>query len=248
MIAANVQPVVSKMLAAEKALDVGGWHKPINAATHVIDILEYATRLNSQAWDPENSPRFNEKTWLQFDICNREPWPFPDKYFDFSVCSHVLEDIRDPIWVVSELARVSKKGYLECPTPASELLSYDGRMVGCQHHRWFVDFQQEPGTVLFRMKPHDLLARKRYVHASRLHTVDWDRLAHGIFWENTIQGREVIFDVGVYIDSILPETQSLVHFAPIKRISDKINRKFFREAVAPTQPAHGTNGVKYPYL
>ena len=103
--------VILRMKDAMRALDVGGWNKPLNAATHVLDINSYDSRLTGQAADPESTERFTKETWSQLDICDREPWPFPDKYFDFSTCSHVLEDIRDPVWVVSELSRVSKAGY-----------------------------------------------------------------------------------------------------------------------------------------
>jgi hypothetical protein len=249
MLQQNRAQVLGKMAAATAGLDVGGWHRPINAATHVLDINDYATRLTQLAWDPEASPRFSAQTWHQFDICDHRPWPFPDKFFDFSVCSHVLEDIRDPIWVVAELSRVCKAGYLECPTPASELVSYDGRMVGNAHHRWFVDFRAAPGSVQFRMKPHDLLAQGRFVRATRLHQVDFDRLADGVFWEGSIAGKETIFDIGAYIDSILPATRGLVHFRPLGRIADKLQRLSRPPATdVPVQPHHGVNGVKYPYL
>jgi ubiquinone/menaquinone biosynthesis C-methylase UbiE len=42
---------------------------------------------------------FTRDTWVQRDICDHEPWPFEDRQFDFVVCSHTLEDVRDPVWV-----------------------------------------------------------------------------------------------------------------------------------------------------
>ena len=62
-------------------------------ATHIIDIV---------------APKTSTKTeFVNHDIC-RNPWPFPDKFFDFSSCSNTLEDIRDPIGACEELMRVSR--------------------------------------------------------------------------------------------------------------------------------------------
>ena len=59
-------------------------------------------------------------TWIQRDICDREPYPFDDDELDFVICSHTLEDVRDPIWVCSEMARIAKAGYIEVPSRLEE--------------------------------------------------------------------------------------------------------------------------------
>jgi len=43
-------------------------------------------------------------------------FPFSDKEFDYVICSHVLEHIEDVGKFLSEMFRVSRKGYLEYPT------------------------------------------------------------------------------------------------------------------------------------
>src|ERR671932_207319 len=92
-------------------LDVGGWITPFTRADWVIDVMPYATRgqIGRQG---AGSERFSAETWVQRDICDREPWPFEDKQFDFVLCGHTLEDVRDPIGVCSELVRVAKAGYI----------------------------------------------------------------------------------------------------------------------------------------
>jgi len=43
------------------------------------------------------------------------------KEVDFVSCSHVLEDLRDPIRVCEEIVRVGKRGYIEVPSKTAEL-------------------------------------------------------------------------------------------------------------------------------
>lgn len=139
-------------------LDVGGWAKPFPRADWVIDLMSYETRgLYGGARDP-SVERFGPDTWIERDLCEREPWPFGDGEIDFAVCSHTLEDVRDPVWVCAELNRVAKAGYIEVPSRLEEQ-SYGvhGPWVGWSHHRWLVDVS--PGEIRFAFKPHLLEAR-----------------------------------------------------------------------------------------
>lgn len=43
------------------------------------------------------------------------PFPFETNAFDYSIASHVLEHVNDPIAFCKELERVSHKGYIEFP-------------------------------------------------------------------------------------------------------------------------------------
>ncbi|MGI8728236.1 MAG: class I SAM-dependent methyltransferase, partial [Solirubrobacterales bacterium] len=131
-------------------LDVGGWIKPFTRADYVIDLLPYSTRgdLGAIGTGPE---RFDESRWIQRDICDREPFPFADDQFDFAICSHTLEDVRDPIWVCEEISRVARAGYVEAPSRAEEQsYGFDGRFTGWGHHRWLVDVAD--GGLEFTMK------------------------------------------------------------------------------------------------
>ena len=91
---------------------------------------------------PPTPPRSGSgaETWVERDICDREPWPFADDQFDFAVCSHTLEDVRDPVFVCAELNRVARAGYLEVPSRLEEQSwGVIGPYVGWSHHRWLVD-------------------------------------------------------------------------------------------------------------
>src|SRR5918999_1567202 len=103
MLEASRQSITAKLGAEDLVLDVGGWAKPFPRADWVIDLMPYETRgLYDYEPDPARE-RFRTETWVQRDICDREPWPFAEDQFDFAVCSQTLEDIRDPVWVCSEM-------------------------------------------------------------------------------------------------------------------------------------------------
>src|SRR5919198_3858549 len=117
-------------------LDVGGWAKPLPRADWVLDLMPYETRGLYGELDPA-AERFSAETWVELDMCERTPWPFTDGQFDLAVCSHTLEDVRDPIWVCSELIRVARAGYIEVPSRLEEQAhGFQGPWVGWGPHRW----------------------------------------------------------------------------------------------------------------
>src|SRR6202023_2285627 len=72
------------------------------------------------------------------------------------ICSHTLEDIRDPLFVCSELVRISKAGYIEVPSRVAESCrgwEHPG-FAGLSHHRWLVEI--EGSHVRFTPKYHSL--------------------------------------------------------------------------------------------
>ena len=163
----NVEKVIASLRPTDLVLDVGGWACPFNRAQWVIDSEPFETRGFYESFGgPRNQGGgkewFSRDTWVQTDICARRAWPFEDRQFDFAVCSHVLEDVRDPLWVGSELMRVAKRGYIE--TPSREFESCRGfedpRTVGLSHHRWFVEYEGE--TVRFLMKYHFVHSHFRF--------------------------------------------------------------------------------------
>ncbi len=137
-------------------LDVGGGFSPFPRANWVIDLMDFNHRY-SNPLESKFPVHYSKETWVQRDICDRTPWPFRDKEFDFSTCSHLLEDVRDPIWVCAELIRVSKAGYIEVPSRIEEqsLGVENPRYAGYYHHRWLVD-KIGSNTLEFRLKPHSL--------------------------------------------------------------------------------------------
>ncbi|HVM80667.1 MAG TPA: methyltransferase domain-containing protein [Stellaceae bacterium] len=191
--------------ASSKVLDVGGWYQPFNLATHVLDLRPYETRRTHEALEPVDPERFCADTWAVHDAC-AAPWPYPDKLFDFVICSHLLEDVRDPLIVCKELIRVAKSGYIETPSRLREIYSKErffalrsflGNIpeVGFYHHRWFVE--AEGAHLRFTAKTTALLEdRRRYLTRRQLgRKLTEGESGLGLFWEGEFTYEEAIVSV-----------------------------------------------------
>jgi SAM-dependent methyltransferase len=144
----NAAKLLSRLRPDDRVLDIGGWACPFNRAQWILDAEPYETRGFYRTFGgPPNQGGtvewFSKETWIRRDICAKEPYPFPDKFFDFVVCSHTLEDIRDPLWVCSEMIRIGKSGYIEVPSRIAESCRgvESPRIVGLSHHRWLIEIK-----------------------------------------------------------------------------------------------------------
>ena len=74
--------------------------------------------------------------------------PFKDKEFDFVIASHVLEHVEDLGFFITELERVSKKGYIELPTKLEDNLVFENK----KDHLWHMDFDDVNTKLLISKK------------------------------------------------------------------------------------------------
>lgn len=124
-------------------LEVGPGPKPIPNATHLIDVKDWTDKFKT----------------INIDI-NEDVIPFPDKFFDFTYCRHVLEDIYNPKFALKEIIRVSKAFYIETPSPMVELTrgilhSTSGEDIplrGYTHHRYFISYNHISNEISFLPK------------------------------------------------------------------------------------------------
>jgi hypothetical protein len=200
MLAEHVARVERELAPDARVLDVGGWAAPLERADWVIDLLPHETRGLYGHSDPARE-RFSADTWIQRDICDREPWPFADDSFDFVVCAHTLEDLRDPVFVCAEIARVGKAGYVECPSWRAELgYGINGPWTGYSHHRWLVRCDQQRAEVEFFFKFH-------LVHADPYHLPphrgpEAERMTW-LWWEGSFAAHERIVTEPAALDAEL---------------------------------------------
>lgn len=204
MLPSSLQRILQKLPDEAVLLDVGGWANPLSRADWVMDLMPYDTRGLYGEVDPGRE-RFTRDTWIQRDICDREPFPFEDGAIDFAVCSHTLEDVRDPVWVCAELSRVARAGYIEVPSRLEEQ-SYGvhGPWVGWSHHHWLVDIT--PGRIEFVFKPGVLQGRSDcQFPAGFAAALSAEERVQTIFWEGQFSFGERIFMTPGELDSYLSE-------------------------------------------
>jgi SAM-dependent methyltransferase len=194
----NLPAIIARARAASRVLDVGGWFLPLNVATHVLDLGSMETR--GEPLDPENPPRITKENWTIADACVA-PWPYPDKHFDFSICSHLLEDVRDPLAVIRELRRVARAGYVETPSRLREIFAKNrfdyvkSRLfwppaIGFHHHRWFVEAQGH--HLVFTAKTAEVTRRRRYylTRGEIGRKLSEEESGLGFFWEDDLTAEE----------------------------------------------------------
>jgi len=192
MLKKNAEIILEKLSPDDIVLDIGGWAQPFNRANYVLDIMPYETRGFFGNLGPEKE-FFSKTTWIRHDISSKTPLPFGDKEIDFVICSHTLEDIRDPVHLCSEIIRIGKKGYIEVPSRIVESTKgLEGKKyVGYYHHRWLVDIG--PSELTFRFKTQLLNKSWQYrVPKSYLKKVPPDLQVSWMFWEDFFDYKEII--------------------------------------------------------
>jgi hypothetical protein len=202
LIASSVERLARELPDHALVLDVGSWARPLSRADWVMDIEAYDTR---GAWGHDGDPaaeRFRAATWVQRDLCAREPWPFADGQFDFAVCSHTLEDLRDPVWVCSELERVARAGYIEVPAPVEELTwGVHGEWVGWSHHRWLCVI--EDGALELVYKPHLLVQAGSHLPRETVDGLSGEQRVSRLWWDGRLACRERVFSDPLAFDAWL---------------------------------------------
>lgn len=204
MLESSVQRILESVGPDDVVLDIGAWGRPLTRADWVMDLMPYDTRglYGRDGPDPE---RFSADTWIRRDICDREPYPFADKSVDFVICSHTLEDVRDPIWVCDEMVRIAKAGYVEVPSRLEEQsYGFQGPWAGWGHHRWLIEKQDEGLDFVF--KHHVLHNREsdRFPPGFQETLTPEERVV-SLWWEDSFEYQERVFVSAEELDPYLSE-------------------------------------------
>jgi len=196
----NVDRVLAQIKANDVVLDIGGWAQPFRRANFVMDALPYETRgfyanLGMPDHTGGDEEHFSKDTWIQRDICSRDLFPFKDKSVDYVICSHVLEDIRDPLWVCAEMIRIAKRGYIEMPSRIAEsIVDRKWKIVGASHHRWLVTIVEN--KMNFEMKYHLIHKKGMHLPHQTLGLLKPEQCVQWLFWENSFGFEEASIPLG----------------------------------------------------
>jgi len=248
----NIPKILDLIQPTDVVLDIGGWACPFNRANYVMDVQPFETRgfyrtiglPASQGGDREH---FSQDTWIRRDLCDREPYPFADKSIDFVVCSHTLEDIRDPLWVCSEMVRIAKQGYVELPSRLAESCRgwESERIAGLSHHRWLIEIDQAAKDIRFTMKYHIIHSHWRYSFPpSFFRSLADEQRSSWLFWKDRFTWSEVnlvgldaiVSDLQRYVDRIYPYPQWRLRMDPVARQVTHTFRRAWRRITERRSP------------
>jgi hypothetical protein len=74
--------------------------------------------------------------------------------YDFSICTHTLEDIRSPDFVIRKLNSISKAGFISMPNKHTELSCIESvYWVGYYHHRWIFTLLENDKLLIVAKLP-----------------------------------------------------------------------------------------------
>lgn len=208
MLTATIERLMDLTPSGMSVLDVGGAGCPFNRANWVIDVQSYSERAGNGSYGPEKE-HFTEDSWVRQDICS-DKWPFENKQFDFAICAHTLEDVRDPIPTCQELNRVAKAGYIECPSRLVESIRdlVRSNVIGYGNHRWFVEISGD--RVLFTPKSHLVYHKPEFsLPYQTTQRISAEDAVVGLFWTDgfgcslkvLVHDDDVMDDLFVFVDS-----------------------------------------------
>ena len=115
-----------------KILDIGCGYGANEFANTICDVQDL-------------SKFYKDKNFIKLE---NKQLPFKDNEFDFVIASHVLEHVEDFKFFISELERVSKKGYIELPTKLEDNLVFENK----NDHLWHMDFDDVNSKLLISNK------------------------------------------------------------------------------------------------
>ena len=115
-----------------KILDIGCGYSANEYANTICDIQDL-------------SEFYKDKNFIKLE---GESLPFENNQFDFVIASHVIEHVNDFKNFISELERVSKKGYIELPSKLEDNLVFENK----KDHLWHMDFDDVENKLIFSEK------------------------------------------------------------------------------------------------
>ncbi len=149
-----------------KVLDIGCGFTANKNATTIADTKDF-----SNFYKNRNFIKINDKNL-----------PFKDNEFDFVIASHVIEHVEDFEFFVTELERISKKGYIELPTRLGDNLVFENLK---DHVWWFI--YDDVNNHLIASKKNQLIEPFITVSIARLFgEIFRESMVLELSWENKI--------------------------------------------------------------
>jgi len=149
-----------------KVLDIGCGYTANENATVVSDVQDLSNFYKSK----------------QFVKITEKKLPFKDNEFDFVITSHVIEHVDDFQFFISEIERISKKGYIELPTKLGDNLVFENS----NDHLWMFEYDDNSNILLASKKQEFIEPFVSVSTAKKLEKIFRQSLILEIIWSDKI--------------------------------------------------------------
>ena len=149
-----------------KILDIGcGYtaHKNANVVCDIQDLSDF----------------YKDKKFIRL---NGDILPFKDNEFDFVVASHVIEHVKDVVFFIKELERISSKGYIELPSRLGDNLVFENQT----DHIWWFDYDDITNQLIASERNQLLKPFLTVSTAKALEVIFRESFVIQLSWENKI--------------------------------------------------------------
>ena len=170
MISRSSKTYIENLLSQKKdwkILDIGCGYSANNYATTICDVQDLSNFYKNK----------------NFVILKNNDLPFKDNQFDFVICSHVMEHVKDLKYFIKEIERVSKRGYIELPTKLEDNLVFENK----KEHLWQMDFDDVNHKLLISKKIQFLEPVLTVSTIQKMRKYFKSSLVLELLWENKIE-------------------------------------------------------------
>ncbi len=165
--------------------------------THIVDIKTSGMGVTEFIGNISDAEVWNEV--LEYVSKNGK--------FDFLVATHTIEDISGAALVCNMFSKVAKEGYIAVPSKYFELSRHEGAWIGCIHHRWIYDIDN---NELVGYPKQNFLEHMGYINDWTNHNHRNGREELQFFWKDDLPFRVVNDDyLGPNITSVIDYYKNL---------------------------------------
>ena len=169
MIKRTTKKHIQNFLAENKnwnVLDIGCGYSANEYANTICDIQDL-------------SEFYKDKKFVQL---KNNQLPFENNQFDFVIASHVMEHVQDLSLFISELERISKKGYIEVPSKLEDNLVFENK----KEHLWHMEFDDVNQKLNISKKIQYLEPFLTVSSSKKFSKIFRQSLILELYWENKI--------------------------------------------------------------
>lgn len=160
-----------------RIIDIGGAkekHYP-----QKFSFIDYVLDLNSADTKATNLVSIRGDINEESSFIEVEDYVKNNGKFEYSLCTHTLEDIRNPQLVIKKLTQISKAGLISFPSKYLELSRFEKPYLfrGFHHHRWIFVIKENKITAIpkVNMIEHKILnfVEKKYQDSIGELYIEW---------------------------------------------------------------------------